>query len=228
MQLFKDIFDLFFPAICLTCKNQLQPNESHICTFCRHDLPLTNFTSKPDNPIEKLFQGRSLIQDATALFFFHKKGKVQELIHQLKYRNRQEIGEFLGYWLGEDIKLSNRFNSIDYIVPVPIHPKKLKKRGYNQLSTFGKALSKSNPSLYVENNLIKIDSTETQTRKSKNERWINVQNHFKLQDPVCFENSHVLLIDDVITTGATLEACANQLLKCKNITISIAVMAFTE
>ena len=228
MQLFKDIFDLFFPEVCLACKNQLHSNESSICTFCRHDFPQTDFTNVSNNQLEKLFHGRSPIKEATALFYFQKKGKVQELIHQLKYRNHQEIGELLGFWLGEDIESSKRFKSIDYIVPVPIHPKKRRKRGYNQLTKFGEALAQTLSKNLIEDNLIKVDSTETQTKKGRMERWLNVQNHFELVDPSFFENRHVLLIDDVITTGATLEACSNQFLQCKNATVSIAVMAYTE
>lgn len=228
MRIFKDIFNLFFPEVCLTCKNQLYSNESSICTFCRHDFPQTNFTNESNNLLEKLFYGRTPINEATALFYFHKKGKVQELVHQLKYRNHEEIGELLGSWLGEEIKLSNRFTSIDYIVPVPIHPNKRKKRGYNQLTKFGEALARTLSKTLIENNLIKVDSTDTQTRKGRMERWLNVQNHFELADPSFFENSHVLLIDDVVTTGATLEACSNQFLNCHNTKVSIAVMAFTE
>ncbi len=228
MQFLKDIFNLFFPDVCLTCKNQLLKNEVVICTSCRHDFPLTNYTNIANNHLEKQFFGRVPIKEATALFYFHKKGKIQQLIHELKYKNHQEIGSLLGNWLGEEIKNSKRFNNIDFIVPVPIHPKKLKKRGYNQLTTFGKTLKSVLEIPFIETELLRKDATETQTHKGRFDRWENVKNMFELKNTNVFENKHILLIDDVMTTGATLEACSNQLLKCKNCTISIVVMAYTE
>ncbi|AOW21390.1 ComF family protein [Urechidicola croceus] len=228
MQLFKDIFYLFFPDVCLSCNQQLSKNENTICTICRHDFPLANFTNQIDNPIEKKFYGRVPIESASALFIFHKKGKVQQLIHQLKYKNQQEIGTLIGNWLGEELKSSNRFKNIDYIIPVPLHPKKKKLRGYNQLTKFGVTLAKVLNSEYIDNKLIKTYSSETQTKKGIVARWNNVNEQFKIKNEDYFNNKHILLIDDVITTGATLESCANQLLKSKNIKISLALMAFTE
>ncbi len=228
MQLLKDVFNLFFPDVCLNCKLQLSKNESLICTQCRHDFPQTNFTNTPENLIEKKFYGRVPLYAATSLFYYQKNGKVQQIIHQLKYKKQQEIGTLFGNWLGEEMVQSNRFNTIDYVVPVPLHPKKKKTRGYNQLTKFGEVLSEKLNSQLIENKLIKIASTETQTHKSRVERWRSTQHLFNLSDVSFFENKHVLLIDDVVTTGATIESCANQLLKTKNIKISIAVMAFTE
>ncbi len=228
MPLLKDIFQLFFPDVCLSCKLQLTKNETVICTTCRHDFTQTDYTTKSNNQIEKSFYGRIPIEEATALFYFHKKGKIQELIHQLKYKGHQEIGVFFGNWLGNEISESNRFKTIDYIVPVPLHPKKLKKRGYNQLTKFGEALSSTLNISFVEHKLGKIESTTTQTHKGKDARWKNVKELFYLTDTAFFENKHILLIDDVITTGATLEACSTKLLQCKNVKISIAVMAYTE
>lgn len=228
MQLLTAIFNLFFPDVCLNCKLQLNKNESLICTQCRHDFPKTNFTNISENFIEKKFYGRVPLHAATSLFYYHKDGKVQQIIHQLKYKNQQEIGTLFGNWLGEDILHSKRFNNIDFIIPVPLHSKKMKTRGYNQLTKFGKALSEKLNSELIEDKLIKIESTETQTHKGRVERWKNTQHLFNLSDIYFFEDKHVLLIDDVVTTGATIESCANQLLKTKNIKISIAVMAFTE
>jgi len=228
MQILKDVFSLFFPDVCLSCKLQLNQNESVICTLCRHDFPETNFTNISENHLEKKFYGRVPIYNATALFYFHKKGKVQEFIHQLKYKNHQEIGILFGNWLGEEIKHSDRFNDIDYIVPVPLHPKKKKIRGYNQLTKFGKSLASKLNTQYCENKLIKIESTDTQTHKGRIERWKNVQHLFHLSDTTFFENKHVLLIDDVVTTGATIESCSQQLLKTKNVKISLAVIAYAE
>jgi ComF family protein len=228
LQLFKDLFYLFFPEICLNCKLQLRQNESLICTICRHDFPKTNFSNTPDNILEKKFYGRIPIKSGTSLFFYHTNGKVQQIIHQLKYKNQEEVGTLFGNWLASEMQESNRFKNIDYIVPVPLHPNKRKKRGYNQLTKFGHVLADQLNAVFIENKLIKIKSTETQTKKSLIERWRNVDELFELSDTTFFENKHLLLIDDVITTGATIETCANQLLKTKNIKISIAVMAYTE
>ena len=223
-----NLFNLFFPDVCLTCKLQLANNESTICTHCRHDFPLTEFTNYPNNLVEKSFIGRIPIIEATSLLYFHKKGKSQQLIHELKYKGHQEIGSLLGNWLGDEILESNRFKKLDYIVPVPLHPNKLKKRGYNQLTKFGEAISEKLRIPLISNKLIKVGSTETQTLKGKIGRWRNVQELFKLIDTSFFENKHLLLIDDVITTGATMESCCNELLKTHGVKISIAVMAYTE
>ncbi len=228
IKVLNNVFSLFFPKVCLGCKFQLNTNENTICTTCRHDLPETNFTNIPKNALEKKFYGRVPLNEATALFYFHKKGKTQQFIHELKYKNHQEIGELFGSWLGEQMKQSTRFKNIDYVVPVPLHPKKKKKRGYNQLTKFGVILANKLNAQYCENILIKTESTDTQTHKARFERWKNVQHLFRLTDLSFFKNKHILLIDDVVTTGATIEACSQQLLKTKNIKISIAVMTYTE
>ena len=205
----------------------LSTNEKILCLECRHDLPETNFTNQSNNSVEKMFTGRIHIEHATSLFFFYKKGKIQEVIHQLKYKDHQEIGTLFGDWLGDEIKNSTRFNKIDCIVPVPIHSKKLKKRGYNQLTKFGLSLSTILNVPYLDHALVKKETTETQTHKGRIDRWENVKTLFKLQNTTTFKDKHVLLIDDVITTGATLEACSNQILQCENAKISIAVIAYT-
>jgi competence protein ComFC len=227
MPFLKDILNLFFPEICLACKNILSTNENLLCLECRHDLPETKFTNQSNNSVEKMFIGRIPIEHGTSLFFFYKKGKIQEVIHQLKYRNQQEIGALFGEWLGEEIKNSTRFNKIDCIVPVPIHRKKLKKRGYNQLTNFGVSLSKVLNVKFLDHVLIKNETTETQTHKGRIDRWENVKTLFEIQNMNDFKGKHILLIDDVITTGATLEACSNQILQCENVKISIAVIAYT-
>ena len=228
MQFLKDTFYLFFPKVCLCCDEQLVKNETEICLKCRFELPITNFTDEPDNKVEQTFYGRVKIEFATALLFYRTKGISQKLIYQLKYKGKQEIGILLGQWIGAELKESKRFPSIDYIVPVPLHIKKLKKRGYNQLSTFGNSISDVLNVPFINNVLIKESVTDTQTLKRRIERWKNVDEIFHLSNTTIFEYKHVLLIDDVITTGATLEACALELFKTKNIKISIATMAFTE
>ena len=228
MQFFKDVFNLFFPRTCACCDEQLVRNEEVICLKCRFDLPLTNFTNENKNAVEQIFYGRVKIEFATSLFFFRNKGKSQKLISQLKYNRNQEIGYVLGKWLGNELKESKRYSGVDYIIPVPLHPKKLKKRGYNQLTYFGKGLSEILETPFLENILIKKSDTATQTIKQRLERWKNVSEIFYLTNKNIFENKHILIIDDVITTGATLEACILALSKTNNIKFSIATMAYTD
>lgn len=228
MKILKDIFTIFFPEVCLSCNEYLATNESVICLNCRHDLPLTNFSFEENNLIEKSFYGRIPLENATSLFYFFKKGNVQRLIHELKYNKQQQVGTFIGNWLGEQLVESNRFSTIDCIIPVPLHPKKLKKRGYNQVTTFGESLAKKLAIPFYSTILIRVSSTNTQTKKLRFDRWKNVQELFHVQNNFTLENKHILLIDDVITTGATLEACYDALNKTKNLKISIACMAYTK
>lgn len=228
MKILRDVFAVFFPEACLSCGEYLATHETVICLNCRHDLPLTNFSFEKDNLIEKSFYGRIPLEKATSLFYFFKKGNVQRLIHELKYNKQQQVGTFIGDWLGEQLVESGRFDTIDCIIPVPLHPKKLKKRGYNQVTTFGESLSKKMVIPYLENILIRVSSTKTQTKKMRLERWKNVQELFHVQNNAALENKHILLIDDVITTGATLEACYDALSQTKNLKISIACMAYTK
>lgn len=228
MNFLKDIFNIFFPEVCLSCDEHLSNNEDTICLTCRHDLPLTNFSFEKDNLVEKSFYGRIPIIDATALFYFLKKGKVQQLIHELKYNKQQQVGTFIGNWLAAEIIDSNRFKYIDYIIPVPLHRKKLKIRGYNQVTTFGKSLAEKLNIKYTEDLLIKISSANTQTKKLRLDRWKNVQELFVVRNNFNLENKHILLIDDIITTGSTLEACCKAFANIKGLKISIACMAYTK
>lgn len=228
MKILKNIFAIFFPEVCLCCNEYLATNEAVICLTCRHDLPLTNFSFEENNLIEKSFYGRIPLENATSLFYFFKKGNVQHLIHKLKYNKQQQVGNFIGDWLGEQLIESERFATVDCIIPVPLHVKKLKIRGYNQVTTFGESLAKKLAVPYCENILIRVSSTKTQTKKLRLERWKNVEELFHVQNNFTLENKHILLIDDVITTGATLEACYDALKKTKNLKISIACMAYTK
>lgn len=228
MRILKNMFAIFFPEICLCCNDYLTTNESVICLTCRHDLPLTNFSFEENNLIEKSFYGRIPLQSATSLFYFFKKGNVQHLIHELKYKNQQQVGTFIGDWLGDQLIESGRFATIDCIIPVPLHPKKLKIRGYNQVTTFGESLAKKLAIPYYSTILIRVSSTKTQTKKLRFDRWKNVHELFHVQNNFTLENKHILLVDDVITTGATLEACYEALNKTKNLKISIACMAYTK
>jgi ComF family protein len=228
MKFLKEVYALFYPEVCLCCQNHLTTNETIICVHCRHDLPLTNFSAEVNNLVEKSFYGRSKIESATALFYFYKKSNVQTLIHALKYKNQQQVGVVLGNWLGEEIIESNRFSNIDYVIPVPLHKKKLAARGYNQVTTFGESLAKKLQVTFAECFLKRVSYTNTQTKKIRLDRWKNVQELFIVENIADLENKHILLIDDIITTGATLEACCKAFEKVHNLKISIACMAYTK
>ena len=228
MNILNDFLRLFYPKICGVCEEQLLINEKIICTVCRHDLPLTNFTKFDENSITQKFYGRIDIEKGYSLLFFRKEGITQKIIHELKYRGNEEIGEFFGNWLGEIIQEKKEFKEVDFIIPVPLHPKKLKQRGYNQVTKFGEKLSNYLQIPYLENELVRVSATKTQTFKARFERFSNVDTKFLLKNPLFFNNKHILLIDDVITTGATLESCANEFQKSQNCKISILTMACSD
>ena len=228
MNFLKNALYLFYPKACVTCETQLLPNEEFICTLCRHDLPIIIVADFKNNKIAASFFGRIPIEMAISFLFYRKERKTKRIIHSLKYKGNQKIETFIGDWFGFMLKKSGEFNTIDCIVPVPLHQKKLKTRGYNQLTTFGTALAKQLNAKYTPTILTRISSASTQTFKQRFERFQHKETTFSLTDTSCFKNKHVLLIDDVITTGATLEACCKELLKSANITISIATIAYTE
>lgn len=223
--MFKSIVNLLFPKVCYACLNLLYDNEDTICVSCRHDLPVTNFHFDDDETVKKVLYGRAKIQQGTALFRFEKKGLVQQLIHGLKYRGYEHIGFLLGNWLGSELKTLEAYQDIDMVIPVPLHKKKLRKRGYNQVAKFGQQLAKNLNADYVDNVLVKITNTASQTTKQRLTRWMNNDELFAIINTATIENKHILLVDDLITTGATLEACITVLNKAKNIKISIATMA---
>jgi ComF family protein len=228
MKFLKELLAIFYPKSCANCQKLLLPKEKVICIFCRHDLPFTNFQSFTKNTVAAIFYGRVRIEKAYAFLFFRKKGITKNLIHDLKYKGNEEVGIFFGNWLGEILSENQEFSSVDFIIPVPIHSKKKKIRGYNQVTKFGECLQHHLKIPFIEGILERTISKETQTLKSRFERFTDLDTKFSLRDSSQFKNKHVLIIDDVITTGATLEACALELLKTSGIKISILTMAYTE
>jgi len=225
MKLFAPIIDLLYPPVCLGCKGSLSDADLKICVNCRHNLPVTNFHFDNSDAIQKLFYGRLQLENATALFRFHKKGIVQQLMHNLKYKGHEDLGLMLGNWLGNELKSLKAYQNIDVVIPVPLHKKKLKKRGYNQVEQFGKALANSLNAKYEDAILIKITATKTQVFKNRASRWQQNEQVFTVINDHKLKDKHILLVDDIITTGATLEACAEILTKTHNNTLSIATMA---
>lgn len=228
MRFFKDMLHILFPDLCVCCDTPLTHNEEIICTSCRIDLPYTYFSAEQNNIAERAFFGRIKLEHVTSLLFFRKKGKTQRLIHQLKYKNQQQIGVLTAQLLAYEMKESNRFTHLDGVLIVPMHPKKEQKRGYNQVTTFGKTLATELNIPFIENVLVKTSATASQTIKSRLQRFQDFEGKFILNNIKALENKHVLLVDDVITTGATLESCVLELLKTKNIKISIATIAYTD
>lgn len=227
-KLSNDFVNIFFPKTCILCESKLVSNENVICFSCEHQLPLTNFTDFENNAFEKKFTGRIPVEQATSLLFFRKKGNTQRLIHHLKYHERQDVGDFLGEKLALSMLESNRFKNIDAIVIVPLHPKKLKSRGYNQLTTFASQLSTVLNIPILDDVLIKTHLSESQTKKDRFSRFKSVTEKFEAQNLEKIAHKHILLIDDVLTTGATIEACATELLKANNVKISLATMAIPD
>ncbi len=224
-EIVQDALRIIFPYTCLACGTPLQKEEDTICLSCIVKLPKTNFHLLPENPVSELFYGRFPVARATAFLYFRKHGIVQRLIHLLKYHGAQEVGIKLGMLFGEDLKETPFMEGIDYLVPVPLHSKKLAVRGYNQAELIGTGMRNSLGIPLVKNQLVRRQFTETQTRKSMYERWENVSNVFEVKDPSFFEHKHILLIDDVITTGSTMEACMHTLKEIAGTQVSVAVLA---
>lgn len=224
-ELAEDLFSLVYPLVCMACGKALFRNEEVICTHCRYHLPRTGYHLFPENPVHKLFWGRVNIGMASSCFLFTKGGAVQEMVHQLKYNTQTDVGIVLGKLYGSELKESPFFKGIDVIVPVPLHPKKLRKRGYNQCDFFAHGLSSSLDVPADTVNFRRVVATGTQTRRSRFDRWKNVEYVFSAQQPQLLQGKHILLVDDVVTTGATLEACAQQLLAIPGTRVSIATIA---
>ena len=224
----KNLLNLFFPKVCYACNKLLLDNEKQICTKCRHNLPVTNYHFENHDAIKKVLYGRVNLELATALLRFEKKGIVQQLLHNLKYRGHETIGKVLGEWLGNELKTIDAYKSIDLVIPVPLHKRKLRKRGYNQVEKFGKEIAKALDVDFIENVLLKTTATQTQVFKKRIARWNNSNEVFTIQNELLIKGKHILLVDDIITTGATVEACSNMLNKSEKIKISLATMAIAQ
>ncbi len=227
MEVIKKYFYAFlrilFPELCIACNRPLVGNEKHLCTKCLIDLPLTNFWQQPDNPVEKLLWGRAKIEKASAFLYFEKGSKYQQILYHLKYKGRKEIGILLGQYYGQ--KLLSNYNEIELIMPVPLHVRKERLRGYNQSEMLAIGIAEIMNKPIVKNAVKRIYFTKTQTRKGRYERWQNVENIFQVIKPEMIENKHILVVDDVITTGSTTESLINELLKIKGVKVSIAALA---
>lgn len=222
------LVNLFFPKSCAGCYTFLLRDEKVICTQCRHEIPLTNHHKILENEVIQKFYGRIPLEFGSALFYFHKKGIVQEMIHNLKYKGHEEISKTIGNWYVEELKDMEQMSTIDYIIPVPLHNKRLRERGYNQVEGFGKALSSKLAIPYEDKLLFRKLYTKTQTKKDLLGRTDVISTVFDVSFSEIHIGKHYLLIDDVITTGSTLEACSRAILKIPNAKISIVCMAMSH
>ncbi len=224
---FDDFVGLFYPQLCLSCGENLPPKSGEvICVGCHYHLPKTNFHKHADNAFRTRFVGRLPLCAAGALFHFTNGGRAQSLIHSLKYEGKREVGIQLGKIYGRELNETETFREVDGIVPVPLHPKKEKLRGYNQSDVFAEGLADAMEKPWWREVLQRKKMTESQTRKDAAARLANVETIFEVKNTDKWRGKHLLLVDDVVTTGATLEACANALLQIPNVQISMATIAF--
>ena len=227
-ELTDDLFSLFFPNLCLGCGQPLIRGEETICSICHFHLPKTYFHNDPDNPLNKVFWGRVNLEAVASYLFFQKGSTVQHLLHQLKYKGKHEIGFRIGKWYGQELRHAPVFKDTDLVVPVPLHPNKLRKRGYNQSRMFAEGLVSMMTARLEDHCLYRKIDSKTQTRKARYNRWENVENIFAVRNPEKIRGCHILLVDDVMTTGATLEACAQALLEVPGVKVSVATMAYAS
>lgn len=221
------LMQLFFPHTCAACGSDVLNEETALCMQCLHQLPVTNFNQHANNPVEKIFWGKLSITAATSYCHFTKQSLIQNILHQAKYKNNQQAAIFMGNLLGNSLVQSNRFNTIDVIVPLPLFAGRLKKRGYNQATLISRGIAAQTGKPIIETAVTRLSATETQTHKNRVERWQNMQGRFMVTNAAVLENKHILLVDDVVTTGATLEACGQELLTIKGAQLSIATIAYT-
>jgi len=212
----------------MACGENSPMPEQVICTSCQYYLPKTNFQLEKENTFTDRLWGRFPMHTGAAFYHFIKGGRVQRLIHNLKYNNKPEVGYRIGIKYGEILKQAPLYSDCDVIIPVPLHPKRKRQRGYNQSETFAKGLSESMEIKYYKNALIRTKSTATQTKKSRLERLENVGTAFQINRPEHLQGKKILIVDDVLTTGATLEACALKILEVPGVRISMVTIGMAE
>jgi ComF family protein len=206
----------------------MNPHEHVLCTSCVYHLPRTNYWKEQGNPVEQIFWGRVRLEHACAFFFFSKGSRYRKLLHQLKYHGKKEIGVELGRRFGLELKEATLYQTVDCVVPVPLHPKKQRKRGYNQSEQIAAGITGITGWALDTESVIRNHYTDTQTRKSRMDRWENVSDVFTVRYPERLRGKHVLLIDDVVTTGATIEACTTRLLEIEGCRVSVATLAYAK
>ena len=223
-----DFSHLFYPHICAGCGSDLLEKGETVCLHCYANLPETGFFALPGNPIEKIFYGRLEVKQASAGYYFTKNSVMQRLVHQLKYNGNQDVGRQLGQWMGLQLKNSGRFAGINALIPLPLFPDKEKKRGYNQATVLCEGIADIIDIPILKEIVLRKRYTDTQTKKGRSERWANVDGSFEISDPSQLQNKHLLLVDDVITTGATMEACGYIIKQIETTELSIVTLAWSS
>jgi ComF family protein len=222
------LLHLIYPHCCPGCGNTDLPAEQPLCLRCLLSLPLTGFHSLPDNSVEKIFWGRLPIEAATAHLYFTRASLVQRLVHSFKYAGNRELALFLGRQLGQALLASGRFAYVQLLLPLPLHPDREHLRGYNQATLLCQGIAEVMGLPLNTTALCRDTATESQTRKNRVERWQNMENRFLLRQEEVLRNRHVLLVDDALTTGATLEACGRALLRVPGLQLSLATLCFSS
>lgn len=224
-QWINDLVSIFYPRLCVGCGDALQRNESHLCLRCILHLPETNYHLSKENPLEKIFWGRAKVENVFSFLYFRKGNTVQSILHQLKYKGNKEIGAFMGEMYGKKLADAGCLADVDVIVPIPLHPKKMRLRGYNQSEWIAMGLSKGLNVPYSNDFLVRATFTETQTKKARFSRWENVKDVFQASRTDELAGKHVLVCDDVLTTGATTEAAIQKLLEVPGVRVSVVTIA---
>jgi ComF family protein len=223
-----DFISLIYPRNCAGCGESLLKHEEEICNFCYLELPKTNFHLQPSNPLKNIFYGRVDLETVSAFYLFQKKGSVQKILHAIKYKDKKELATLIGKWYAEDIAADAAVMQSACIIPVPLHPLKYKQRGYNQSEEFAKGLAEGLSIPLNTTGLRRKEFTTTQTRKARFERWENVEDKFEVDPHHELKGKYVTLVDDVITTGATVEACCLALKEIEGIKINVLSIAYAS
>ncbi len=222
-----DLSHLFFPHNCLGCGSDVLDDDASLCIKCFSQLPETGFMQHAGNPVEKIFYGRIKVEAAGSAFYFTKDSTMQRLMIELKYRGNKNAGVYLGKLLGMQLAQSDTFSGVDMIVPLPLNPKKERKRGYNQALAIAEGIQTEWHKPINSKAVVRKLFTETQTQKGRVDRWQNMKDVFMVKDAEALQGKHILLVDDVITTGASLEACALPMLQVPGVRVSVATVAYT-
>ena len=225
---FGPLFHLFFPRCCAVCGASLIEGEDTICTHCNIDMPRTNYHKMKDNPVERMFWGKFPLERATSFFFYRKGSDFRQVLHQLKYGGQKEIGAIMGRYMASELQASDFFHGVDVIIPIPLHKKKQQIRGYNQSEWISRGITAVTGIPVDTEAIIRRKNTETQTQKSALERWENVEGIFELHRSEHLAGKHILIVDDVLTTGATTVACASRLAEIEGVRISVLTLAMAE
>lgn len=232
MSILTDIKDsllhLVFPHVCEGCGSDTLASSHFICLQCLSQLPQTFFEAHSNNPVEKLFWGRLAITSASAQYYYTKESVLQQIVHAFKYRGNKALGFYLGQLMGQQLAAANRFTHIDALVPLPLFPSKERSRGFNQSTVLCEGIASILQKPVLKDAMERNSYTESQTKKTRIERWQNIKDRFEVAQPAALRGKHILLVDDIITTGATLEACGREIVEDGGAELSIATLCFSS